>query len=342
MTYDNLYEKLAPHTYCEGCSVLDKKKAKHCIQREVSTLPEGEEILFVSDSYKYKKGEFSEFSSQEIKTLVNSIPEDITTVSFLGAANCPGLTDKTLKPADQKLCRQHLIRNIHHMRPKLIFACGNLAMRLLTGKSGITKQRGNALSLGKPFLEADPSYTPVVVPIFHPFSVFNEPKNLYLFEVDIRNGINKYIKGISDEGKFDFIPILSIQDFINNMHILDTDVFAMDIESTGLNFRKHRLNTIAITTEHGTLAIPLNHKDSPFDEAELKIIYSELNSITSDPDLIKIFHNCKFDIKFLLKAGLEFRNVWDTKMMAHLLKEDRPKSLMDLVKEYYPGELESL
>jgi len=32
--------------------------------------------------------------------------------------------------------------------------------------------------------------------------------------------------------------------------------------------------------------------------------------------------------------------VWDTKLMHHLIDENAPKSLMDLVKIYFPEELE--
>ena len=55
----------------------------------------------------------------------------------------------------------------------------------------------------------------------------------------------------------------------------------------------------------------------------------------------KILQNCKFDIKFLLKYGISPVNVYDTKIMAHLYNEVLPKSLMDLVKLFFPEELEN-
>ena len=55
----------------------------------------------------------------------------------------------------------------------------------------------------------------------------------------------------------------------------------------------------------------------------------------------KIFHNCQFDIKFMKTFGInEFHNIGDTKIMHSLLDENLPHGLMDLVKEYFPQELE--
>ena len=67
-----------------------------------------------------------------------------------------------------------------------------------------------------------------------------------------------------------------------------------------------------------------------------------LRQILENPKSRKVFHNAKFDLKFLINYGIYPKNVWDTKIMHHLLDENLPKSLMDLVKLYFPTELESL
>ena len=61
-----------------------------------------------------------------------------------------------------------------------------------------------------------------------------------------------------------------------------------------------------------------------------------LNNIFSNPRNKKILQNAKFDLKFLYGQGIKFVNVWDTKLMSHFIREDAPKSLMDLVKQYFP------
>ena len=118
------------------------------------------------------------------------------------------------------------------------------------------------------------------------------------------------------------------------------ETIAADLETTGLNFLKDKIMTVAITTQEETWVIPIDHKDSPFigDEDVLQA----LRWIFENPKNKKVFHNAKFDMKFLRNYNIRVKNVWDTKIMHHLLDENMPKSLMDLVKLYFPNELENL
>jgi ribonuclease D len=123
-----------------------------------------------------------------------------------------------------------------------------------------------------------------------------------------------------------------------------TETIAVDIETTGLNFRTDIIQTIAIATEENTYVIPLDHKDSPFKTGETHAlsVWALLKQILENPHNRKVFHNAKFDVKFLLNYGIHPANVWDTKIMHHFINETAPKSLMDLVKLYFADELENL
>ena len=100
--------------------------------------------------------------------------------------------------------------------------------------------------------------------------------------------------------------------------------------------------TIAFSTREGNWVIPLFHKESPFSEEEVgSILRRDIKSVLTNPRNNKVLQNCKFDIKFLLKYCISPVNVWDTKIMAHLYNEILPKSLMDLVKLFFPEELEN-
>jgi DNA polymerase-1 len=58
-------------------------------------------------------------------------------------------------------------------------------------------------------------------------------------------------------------------------------------------------------------------------------------------NIVKIAHNMKFDYKFLRQWGLEhFNNVEDSQIIHSLLDENKPHSLKDLTKEYFPNELD--
>jgi len=118
---------------------------------------------------------------------------------------------------------------------------------------------------------------------------------------------------------------------------------ACDIETTGLNFRKDKIMSIAFSTKEGNWVVPVEHKDSPFSYEETSTILAKyIRPILENPSNKKIFHNAKFDLKFLIREGVAPVNVYDTKVMHHLINENMPKSLMDLVKLYFPNELENL
>jgi len=83
---------------------------------------------------------------------------------------------------------------------------------------------------------------------------------------------------------------------------------------------------------------------SPFRKGEPHYaeVWVLLRRILENPKNKKVFHNAKFDLKFLLDYGIYTKNVWDTKIMHHFINETAPKSLMDLVKLYFSDELENL
>ncbi|GAG07655.1 unnamed protein product, partial [marine sediment metagenome] len=115
-----------------------------------------------------------------------------------------------------------------------------------------------------------------------------------------------------------------------------------DIETTGLDFKKDEMSTIAFSYgENQAFTIPINHRESPFDDKDKEVIKERLTALMANKDVEKIFHNCQFDIKFMKTYGIkEFNNIGDTKIMHSLLDENLPHGLMDLVKEYFPQELE--
>ena len=119
---------------------------------------------------------------------------------------------------------------------------------------------------------------------------------------------------------------------------------AADLETTGLNFLKDSIMSIALTTREETYVLPLDHKDSPFrkGEPDYAQVWKCLRQILENPKSRKVFHNAKFDLKFLINYGIYTKNVWDTKIMHHLLDENMPKSLMDLTKLYFANELQDL
>jgi hypothetical protein len=332
---DKLYNSSDINELCKGCSVLKKSKPCHTVldYEKLGT----SDILFLSDSLKYKYGETKPFSSPEYNTIKRA-----ASLPFVCAASvkCPTVKEADMFPADMKICRQHLEATIDKVKPKVVFTCGNLAMKMLIRKSGITSKRGKAFD----FTSIN-GHTCVVVPIFHPYSVIKEPRHSILFQTDINNAIEKYVLGKKSEGNFSYQTLMSLDKvealFERLKHTDDT--VACDIETTGLNFKTDLIQTIAFSTQDGNWVVPCDHKDSPFkglDHQDKFWMY--IRGILVNSKNKKVFHNAKFDLKFLYRYNIIPTNVWDTKIMHHIINENLPKGLMDLVKLYFPTELESL
>jgi|TARA_R110002020_G_scaffold146881_6_gene321864 hypothetical protein len=323
--------------FCKECSILSKTKPLYCVN-DYDHL-KASDVLFLSDSIKYRFGKSYAFSKQEREIISEVFPG--SSYQTAASVKCPSVKEADMSPTNMEACRNFLEATIDKVKPRLVFACGNLAMKMLIKKSGITSKRGKSYEFS-----TDDGHTCIVVPIFHPYSVVKEPRHRILFETDIRNAYEKYVLGKTHEGKLEYKVLTEIQEVRELAERLrDTDeTLAMDIETTGLNFLTDKIQTIAISSRETNWVIPCDHKDSPFktDEPDSASMWVNLKRILENPRNKKVFHNAKFDLKFLLSYGIHTKNVWDTKIMHHLLDENLPKSLMDLVKLYFPTELESL
>jgi hypothetical protein len=335
----NIYSGLKPscdNELCDGCTILKQSKPEYAYM-DYEKLDQGD-VLFLSDSFKHRLGKLEPFSKKEKELIRGLYPEK---AQFSAAIKCPGVKDGDMTPADLKLCRAHLEATIDKVKPRLVFACGNLAMKMLIKKSGITNKRGNSYDF-----TTSSEHSCIVVPVYHPYAVLKEPRHRYLFETDIKNAYEKYVLGKTNSGNFRFSTETEVEgvEAVAEKLSTTTETIAVDIETTGLNFRTDIIQTIAIATEENTYVIPLDHKDSPFKEGEpdRDKVWVLLRSILENPNNRKVFHNAKFDLKFLINYGISVTNVWDTKIMHHFINETAPKSLMDLVKLYFADELENL
>jgi len=332
----NIYQGLKPscsNPLCDGCTILEESKPEHAIM-DYESLEEGV-VLFLSDSLRSKYGQHAAFSSAERKLIEDIYPN--SSLQYAAAVKCPGVKEKDMTPSNMKLCREHLDATIEKVKPKLVYTCGNLAMKMLVRKSGITNKRGKSY-----IYTTKSGHECTVVPIFHPYAVIREPHNRYLFEVDIKNAYEKYILKKKSTKNFSYEVLMTLEDVQKVTEDLkDTEeTIAVDIETTGLNFKKDKIMSIAFSSKEKTWVIPCDHKDSPFLDTGLEWSYIKL--ILENPKNKKVFHNAKFDLKFLKTYNITPKNVWDTKIMHHFINETAPKSLMDLIKLYFSDELENL
>ena len=310
------------------------------MDHEEEGFPDECTILFVSESFKMEFGELTPFTQKEEALIEQALEKSghknlIGLTEYTAAVKCPSVKDKDMSKDDKDICRQHIAKTIEKCKPKLIFVCGNLPMVMLTKKSGIMTKRGKIV--------AEYEGIPVVA-IYHPTQVIVEPQNEYLFCLDIQNAIEQVLIKENTNSEFEWDMI----DTLDKLHSLDAytlfDV-AIDIETTGLDFLKDKIQTLALSFDANgkqkTVVIPIYHKEfQNLDVASgwVPEVIKFLNKVFQAPSL-KILHKAQFDLKFLTQLGVEVQGtICDTKIMQHLIDENLPKSLKDLVSYYFPSE----
>lgn len=310
------------------------------------------DVLFISDSIKYDEGGFVAFFKEEKEYLANILKANFEglTVEYMGGLKCPNLKEKDVTVNDINTCRPYIGETIDKIKPKLIFTCGNLAMRLVLRKSGMLDKRG------KEFQYVSPTgFSATVIPIFHPEAFIayrnngvhhddNIRKREFLFSLDIVNGIRKYVKGEKIDPNLKYHLIASEEDITNETAyssfldgVIDGKPIAIDIETEGLNVLQDKILSVGFSCNNFGICLPFEHSKSAVPVETARKFISNLLE-TQNP---KILHNCKFDIKFLKKNGFTINGkIYDTKVLQHLINENQPKRLKDLVKRYFPLELE--
>ena len=164
-----------------------------------------------------------------------------------------------------------------------------------------------------------------------------------LFMQDLNNSYDKFILGKNKLGASYYNLHNDLKSALLAIEEADQkEVVSIDIETTGLDYKKDRITTFGLSLgEHEAFVIPINHRESELSENELGTIRDSLAGLFANQRVAKVFHNCKFDLKFLQNWGIvKFSNIHDTQIMHALVDENLPHSLMDLVKEYFPHELE--
>ena len=299
-----------------------------------------EKIVFLHDSYRRKYGKTYSFTDEEygiIETLLAKTAIPTGSFQFVPALGAYNLQEDDVTTAMIAKHREELEKDLKAIDPTLIIPLGNLAFKVLTKKSGVATKRGKEFHIdidGKPI---------PVVPTLHPFSLYSEPKLRRLFVQDVDNAYDKFILEVN---KFDSSPyelVTEVDRFDELMTEARTnEAVAIDIETDGLDYKLGRIMTIGFSfAEKQGFVIPIYHSESQFIDRDIQRIKDLTQGLIEDENVVKIFHNSKFDIKFLMNWGIkDFNNIEDTQIMHSLVDENLPHSLMDLVKQYFPHELE--
>ena len=299
-----------------------------------------EHIMLIHDSCVNQRGQTFSFKDDEYGILTQLLgktklqPDEY---QFVAAIKSLGVSEKDVTTEMIHENRPFLEANIKSTEPDLIFVLGNLAMKTLLRKSGIGNKRGKEF-----WIDVDGKSVPVV-PLYHPFSIYSEPKLRSLFVQDIDNAYDKFILGKNKLADSTYELHNDVTSALKAMEFAQTkEIVSIDIETTGLDYKKDKITSLGIATgDKEAFVIPIYHRESNLSSNDISRVRDSFALLLEDPSIGKIFHNCKFDLKFLKNWGVHiFNNIHDTQIMHPLVDENKPHGLMDIVKEHWPTELE--
>ena len=105
-----------------------------------------------------------------------------------------------------------------------------------------------------------------------------------------------------------------------------------DTETSGFTSRSGRLYSVQFSDGEFNVLVPIS------EGVEL----GRLAGIMSDVNIVKIFHNAKFDLEFLADAGVEVRNIFDTMIAEKVLTRGarQSASLAETLYRYFAVDLD--
>jgi DNA polymerase I-like protein with 3'-5' exonuclease and polymerase domains/uracil-DNA glycosylase len=221
---------------------------------------------------------------------------------------------------------QYLFQRIVREKPDIIIPSGNIGCKALTGKAAISSQRGVPVKVTVKSDEG--SHDVWVLPMYSMEYMLVNPSVQNLIEADFVT-----LKKFVDQGEAAFIAkpvdyedVTTIERVreVFTKDVKEAPIVAWDLETNTLHpeLPGAKPLVISLSFKEGTgLTIPLEHKEFQWLPGHLAEIYKYIAEFVADPNIIKVGHNIKFDIRFLrLTRNINvFNNNRDTKVMYYLL-----------------------
>lgn len=321
------------HERCEGCPYRGRSisfsgplDSQYAI---VGESPGGDEI---------RKGEpFVGPSGEILWSAIERVSNSaLTRDDFLvmNSFNCrPVNKDDKQRFTDAILaCRPSMIANLSLHPKRLIFALGNAALWSLTGNFDlkITQVRGQLLDLDPNI--AMPNLSDCkVVPVVHPAALMRGTGTIRQFRADLEYGLdlvgatNGGTKRVFKEPEESDIVICESSDDLAPLQ--NASLIAADIETSGFSFMEKRILSVGLQgdTDKRVFIIPWSSNRDPLGtvtEARRRTLET-LRELLEDTSKTFIWHNGKFDVKFLRRGGIKARVDQDTMLMSYALDPTR-------------------
>lgn len=271
----------------------------------------------------------------ELYEYLQSAGIDTKNIAIASVTKCSSFNSNQTK-ADIMACRRHLEAEIDVIKPSWVLALGGEALLTATGRAGIMKYRGQIFDFkGRPDVK--------VVATISPSMVFRNPGLRGGFVADL-SYVNRLSRGekSSDALVPKRVRVTMTRDGLKALadELRVCEGYAFDIETTGFDEFKPDAKIISLsvstwregdTGPRDCWVVPLYHPESPWAK-QWKAVLLALGKFMRMPRR-RVAHNGKFDLRWLRHFGKKFSLTFDTMLAAHLLNENRPKSLESLSRE---------
>lgn len=238
---------------------------------------------------------------------------------------------KNLLKSDIPIIKDILMREFEKYPKRVaIVVCGNNALKLFTGKSVISNNRGILMDFE--------DFKCRGITTFSLLSVLSKSSNERLIISDLSK-LQGLLQGKSSTIDINYINITNLDLLSESMVRLgEVEEFAFDIETTGFSFLKDKIISIAFSWREGTgIVIPLLKQKvlgditAPEDYwgNDQQFVISKLREVFGNKAK-KILHNAKFDLKFIRKYIGNVNNLYFDTMIAHSLLDENAKGMHDL------------
>lgn len=271
-------------------------------------------VMVVTDmptTYEATKLQASNANKWFVREL-NNVGIDLADCYFTYALKC-----NTLKKGktELKACRHNLLKEIETVKPKVILALGSDALYSLTGKTTITKLRGEILY--KDDIK--------ILPTFHPNAILRAPEQVTVFRADLY-----YFKRLIDNDwddltGFNWRIVTSRQDRYDFYRkVYQSTCTAYDIETTELkNTDNGLLLMMGVATDEEVFLFPWEHpkvrRPDGFPEEQIQWYFDEAPQTTGQ--------NTKFDNRWLRSRGIRTRTDFDTYLAHYAWNNTLPHGL---------------
>lgn len=250
-------------------------------------------------------------------------------VYYTGAIKCLSF-QRNPRRKDVRTCTEnYLDKELAIVQPDFILALGNEALQATANHSGITKYRGQVFE----YKGAK------VFPTVSPAMVLRNPRYRKGWKADIDFFANLVFGRQKEAENVRFHTVDSKAQVKKLKTYLEhAEIIAYDVETTRYEEFKPNSAIVSLSlTLYGdkfkapsTWVTPLYHPQSIWRTSWQKLLSIYRPYLTSDKKMIA--HNGKFDDRWMRQFGVESTCTFDTMLAAHLLDENRSKSLKNLAR----------